>query len=214
MIKKLFAIALLLGCLSAFAETASAQDFLKMDDEGFIQLLLDQIRKGVQQEDTAKLFAPFAPEVLVKEGQIADRTELAVKCQNVFENSSTRATTLERPAFTRTDNPLQTSNFWDFDILDPHISINGDTALVDCGLVLWGASVERTSEEFVFVSPKRTVPVITSDRYSLWPSAHDPRSDKVPRNWQLVGFNNLLKFLENHGQMTPEIKGNSGEEKQ
>lgn len=214
MINRVFGIAMSIGIFCLSYQTASAQEFLKIDDQGFIQLLLDQIRKGVQQEDTAKLFAPFAQQVYDKEGLTVDRAELAARCQSVFENSSSRATTLERPTFTRTDNPLQTSNFWDFDILDPHISINGDTALVDCGLVLWGAVGGRTTSKFVFVSPKRTVPVITSDRYSLWPSAHDPRSDKVPRSWQLVRLDNLLEFLEKHGQMTPVSKGKPGEEQQ
>lgn len=43
-----------------------AQHFVRMTDQQWIELALDMIRKGIQQEDTTKVFMVFAPQVLVK----------------------------------------------------------------------------------------------------------------------------------------------------
>ncbi len=118
---------------------SSAQHFVKMSDEQRIELALDMVRKGVQQEDTTKVFMVFAPQVLVKGKKIEQKEALTKRLQAVFDNSSERKSAVggpERPLFPREDNPLRFSNFWDFDILDPGITIKGDSAIVDCELVL------------------------------------------------------------------------------
>ena len=158
--------------------------------------------------------------MIVRGQEAEDKALLSQRLQAVFDNGSERTISLPRPTFSREDHPLSTSDFWDFDILDPHISINGDTAIVSCELVLWGVTEKGTgnsgqvSETFVFVSPKRPVPVITSGRYGLWSRSQDHNDGMIPRSWKLVGFDNLLEFLEKHGRTTPGQKENTGEEGQ
>lgn len=185
---------------------SSAQHFVKMSDEQRIELALDMVRKGVQQEDTTKVFMVFAPQVLVKGKNTEQKGDLTERLQAVFDNSSERQLLLERPSFSREDNPLRFSNFWDFDILDPRITIKGDSAIVDCELVLWGAPSDgtsqgsggRVSERFVFISPPKVQPETIPEGSRRFPA---PPPDKTltgrPRAWQLVGYESLVAFLEN-----------------
>lgn len=220
MIRKLpvWAVFLAVSCL--VARFSTAQEFVKMNDEQFIELAVDLVRKGVQQEDTTKVFQVFAPEVIVRGQEAEDKALLSQRLQAVFDNGYERTMSLERPVFSRDDNPLSNSDFWDFDILDPHISINGDTAIVSCELVLWGVTEQGTgnsgqvSETFVFVSPKRPVPLITSDRYGLWSASPNRNDGMIPRSWKLMGFDSLLEFLEKHGGTTPGQREKTGEEGQ
>lgn len=72
---------------------------------------------------------------------------MTTELQAIFDNSSKRKLLLKKPSFPREDNPLHASNFWDFDILDPDIKIEGDSAIVDCELVLWGALPLKGSKQ-------------------------------------------------------------------
>ncbi len=220
MIRKVPLWAVMLAVSSLVVPFSIAQEFVKMNDEQFIELAVDLVRKGVQQEDTTKVFQVFAPEVTVRGQKAEDKALLSQRLQAVFDNGSERTISLPRPTFSREDHPLSTSDFWDFDILDPHISITGDTAIVSCELVLWGVTEKgagnsgQVSETFIFVSPKRPVPVITSDRYSLWSASPNRNDGMIPRSWKVVSFDNLIEFLEKHGRMTPVLKESMGEEKQ
>jgi|GEM_PF-991805 len=210
-----------------------AQHFVKMTDQQWVELALDMIRKGIQQQDTTKVFMVVAPEVMVKGKGIESKAILSRKLQTIFNNSYKRNNQLEKPSFPREDNPLHLSNFWDFDILDPQIKIvgdpaeggNGDSAVVDCELVLWGASAakgsdrtvgdparggsRRTKERFVFQTPlrqaqggeqSRTTPEVEkappSGDYRKWPAAPSGKKRiSSIRSWKLVSFENLLDFL-------------------
>lgn len=54
---------IVLTVISLSAGIVNAQHFINMTDELKIELALDWIRKGVQQQDTAKVFMPFAPQI-------------------------------------------------------------------------------------------------------------------------------------------------------
>jgi len=196
---------------------SSAQHFVKMSDQQRIELALDMIRKGVQQEDTTKVFMVFAPQVLVKGKNTEQKRDLTKRLQAVFDNSSERKSAvggLERPFFPREDNPLRFSNFWDFDILDPGITIKGDSAFVDCELVLWGAprnkaspsAGARTSERFVFISPPKVQPATIPEDSRRWPQAPSQKKFTSSRkSWRLVGYESLLEFLENQVKTNTEL---------
>ena len=211
MIRKLPVWAVFLAVSSLVVPFSIAQEFVKMTDEQFIELAVDLVRKGVQQEDTTKVFQVFAPEVTVRGQEAQDKALLSQRLQAVFDNGSERAISLPRPTFSREDHPLSTSDFWDFDILDPHISINGDTAIVSCELVLWGALGEagsatggiRVRERFTLVSPPRVEPETVSEEYGTWVgSPTDRSSESSSRGWVLVGCENLLDFLQSQGRMS------------
>jgi hypothetical protein len=202
-----------------------AQHFIKMTDEQRIQLALDMIRKGIQQQDTTKVFMVFGPQVWVKGKSTEVKENLTKTLQGIFDNSSKRKTQIEKPPFPRADNPLHFSNFWDFDILDPEIKIvedpagggKGDSAIVDCELVLWGAQAlkgsdqagTRVRERFIFKSPPKTeLPPLSGD-YHKWPASSSRKSQTVSiRSWQLIGFESLLEFL--NGEVNPSLKEKEG----
>ncbi len=139
---------------------ASAQAFVAMNDEQYIELALDMIRKGVQRQDTTRTLMYFADEVASADARMESRGQLTARLQNVFGAATSRTFTLQRPVSGRGENPLNSSGFWDFDIIEPIITINGDTALVDCELVLWAAPAaagqsgrgRRVKERFLFVA--------------------------------------------------------------
>ncbi|MFQ6002936.1 MAG: hypothetical protein ACE5KJ_04245, partial [Candidatus Zixiibacteriota bacterium] len=62
-----------------------AQHFIRMTDEQWIQLALDMIRKGVQQQDTTKIFMVVAPEVSVKGKGVKPKAALSIKLQTIFD---------------------------------------------------------------------------------------------------------------------------------
>jgi hypothetical protein len=178
---------------------AHGQDFLLMTDQQRIELALDKLRKGVQQEDTTRILMVLAANPSMKGAQSQSRQSLAVSFQTVFSQSSKRAALLPKPTLTGQNNRLQDSDFWDFDILRPVISISGDSAFVDCELVLWGASSAgvKTKERFLFVVPKSAREAPLPDGYRQWPaSPTGGKSVVYNRPWRLAGFQNLLDFLQ------------------
>jgi hypothetical protein len=220
-------IVLLLIFICILFTSSFAQHFLLMTDEQWIELALDMVRKGIQQQDTTKVFMVFASEVSVKGKSTEVKGNLTTNVQAIFDNSSKRKIQIEKPSFPREDNPLHSSNFWDFDILEPKIKIVGDSAIVDCELVLWGAPPEKGSdragrrikERFVFkVPPKIEQPPPSGDG-GRWPiglsgkhTLARPTSGKNQvssiRSWRLAGFENLLDFLNG------EIEGSHKQNKQ
>ena len=157
----------------------------------------------------------FAPQVLIKGKSTEVKGNLTSTLQAIFDNSSKRMLLIEKPSFPREDNPLHFSNFWDFDILDPKIKIEGDSAIVDCELVLWGAppvkgtdqAGRRTKERFIFkVLPKIEQPPLSGD-YHKWPTptSGKKRASSI-RSWKLVGFENLLDFLNGEVNLSPKEK--------
>ena len=207
-------LALILLCTSSWA-----QHLVSLTDRQWIELAIDMIRKGVQQEDTSKVFMVFAPEVFVKGEKKVVRGNLTRELQAIFDKSAERRLLVDKPTFARADNPLLFSDFWDFDILDPEIAIEGDSAEVDCELVLWGALPEplseqagrRSREKFVFVSPQKAQHEYPADGAARFPGSSKRRN----RGWQVAGFSTLLDFLANHGdtQMMQENEQGEGDEK-
>jgi hypothetical protein len=168
---------LLLLLLLLLFSFSPAQHFVVMTDEQWVELALDMIRKGVQQQDTTKILTVMAQEVSVNGKASQSRSDIAGTIQGIFDQAHQRKVDLQRPSFPRSDNPLHLSNFWDFDILDPKITIEGDSAVVECELVLWGSSTDqgtgqrgkRTEERFLF----RAASVETVTRQ--WPQQGSPK---------------------------------------
>jgi hypothetical protein len=206
--------ALLFLLLSLFiSSTSLAQHFVSMTDEQSIELALDMIRKGIQQQDTTKIMKVVSNEVLLKDGTIQLKSNLSRKFQNVFDNSHKRKIQLQKPAFPRADNPLHLSNFWDFDILDPNITIEGDSAVVECELVLWGASAaegskhvgKKARERLVFKTPPLEETPYDLDQSQIHYSSNLMKSDKkITRSWKLTKLEVILDFLHEEIALTAQ----------
>jgi hypothetical protein len=196
-----------------FFNLSFAQHFIQMTDEQRMELALDMIRKGIQQQDTTKVFMVFAPQISIKGKSTEVKGNLTMTLQGIFDNSSKRKIQIEKPAFPRQDNPLHSSNFWDFDILDPKIKIVEDSAIVDCELVLWGSAPangseqrgKRTKERFIFKVPPEVQQPVPPGEYREWPASGEKQVTRI-KSWQLVGFENLFDFLENYGETNTPTK--------
>jgi hypothetical protein len=221
MCRKAVIYLIILTILCFLFQISPAQQSIRMTDEQWIQLALDMIRKGIQQEDTAKVFKAFAPEIRVGVKNAETKKTLGDKLQAVFNDSTERLMFLEKPPLSGKDSPLRLSDFWDFDILNPRITIAGDTAIVDCELILWGAPPEsgsgragrRIKERFVFATPVRVEKDPPWCEYYKWPTPPSGKSRAGSmRAWQLTGFENLLNFLASHGKTndSPQEKTRAG----
>jgi len=180
-------------------QTIFAQYFIRMTDQQKIQLTLDMIRKGVQHQDTSKIAMVSAPSLNVKQNSFQVSGVLNKSFQDIFNSSSKRKLPLRKPKFKQI-NPLNFSNFWDFDILNLKIKVMKDSAIVDCELVLWGAESEpgskdtgrKTKEIFYFKSPARKQSSLSVQEEG---GTFNNRGKNPTRTWLLVGFENLLDFL-------------------
>lgn len=221
----LFKLAPLLFLLFfVFLNSPSAQHFVSMTDQQWVELALDMIRKGIQQQDTTKILRVVSPDVSVKSEGAQPGERLSLRLQSVFNDSRQRVNRLQRPAFPRGDNPLHLSNLWDFDILDPKIEIEGDSAVVECELVLWGATPAkgsdragigsasslqgRAKERFVFRTPSDVEKTPPSGDYRKWPASSSGKKQKTSlRSWKLIRFEKLLDFLHAETNLPPKEKG-------
>jgi hypothetical protein len=210
MLKNHFRIVIILSIILLFCfNSAYSQHFIKMNDQQWIELDVDMIRKGVQQQDTLKIAMVSAPSVLVKQQSSVVNGVLTKKFQDIFNNSSKRKLSLQKPLFNQT-SPLSSSNFWDFDIVNIKIKIMGDSAFADCELVLWGATPvpgsketgRRVQEKFIFKSPPRMLSV-SSDKDEGGMFAN--KGVKPNRTWQLVRFEKLLDFLKTTGIVSDSL---------
>lgn len=205
LIASLIFLLLLLLCF----QLTSAQEFIKMTDQQWIELSIDMIRKGIQQQDTAKILMVSAPKIQLKQQLVEMNGVLTKKFQNIFDNSGKRNLTLRKPLF-KQPSPLASSNFWDFDIVNLKVKMMGDSAIADCELVLWGAvpnpgSKEvgrRVYERFVFKTSTAT------------PSPPFPKGEggsfenkgaKTSRSYQLAGFESLMDFLKTAEEVTDSL---------
>lgn len=202
MLKNIFFLPVLLIVVFSSSQFVSAQHFTSFSDEHYIQLKLDLIRKGIQQEDTCKILMAFSSDVSSRDKYLITKESLAQRFQAILEKASERDIKLPRPYFPRSDSRLNTSNFWDFDIIDPKIKILGDNAIVDCELVLWGETGDnsqkglgrKVKERFVFKALSNTqITTIDPDSTGTFTS----KANKIKSSWQLVEFDSILDFLEN-----------------
>ncbi len=206
--------------LVLFTPIATAQHVQILSDQQWIELGIDLLRKGIQEEDTMKINMVLAPEVSVDGDKVVASAEITQRFQTLFDGGSNRTMRLAKPAFSRPDSPRHNSDFWDFDILDPKITISGDSAVVECELVLWGAPPDgvnrgpggKVSEKLIFIqAPPATsstgsqLPqlVETEDGTILtiesrpWPDApfkHDPKNSR--RAWKLTSVESVFPFCE------------------
>jgi len=163
-------------------------------------LEIDLIRKGIQQQDASKISKICFADVEIVGSSRMSRDNLQQQFEMLFANAGQRKTRLPQPEFVRDDCPLDGSHFWDFDILNVQIEIHGDSAFVECVLVLWGGESEpgqpgmgtRAVERFIFYS-ERARPFQTPDlsENGLFPKS----SESYARSWQLVSFEVLYDFL-------------------
>ncbi|MCD6249473.1 MAG: hypothetical protein J7J98_03980, partial [candidate division Zixibacteria bacterium] len=129
------------------------------------------------------------------------RAVLVRELQTMFDQGSEREMLLPKPNIPRSDSRLSSSHFWDFDILDPKIEIRGDSAIVDCELVLWAGPTSnlsrgrgvRVTERFVFVSPRveKSFPTGAGQFQTF-----DTKSNPSGTDWQLAELSGLLDLLE------------------
>jgi len=198
-------------------QLSEAQHFVRLTDEDRIQLSLDLIRKGIQQQDVDKALLAFGDEVTVKGKGTLSLEDIRQQLQTIFDNSGVREIFIPKPTFPRPDSRLATSNFWDFDILKPQITIIEDSAFVDCQLVLWGGEPSKqggkpgrkSNERFIFFSPPAVPEQPPSEDYILYEGS----SGRGSRSWRPVGFENLLDFLGSYGKIESESKENTSGER-
>jgi hypothetical protein len=195
------AVILTVGMLF-FCSQIEAQKFLSMTDQKWIEMSIDQIRKGIQQEDTARVLAPLAAQLVVGEKVAQTREAVASRFQTLFDRVPARKSSLATPTYSQTDNPYRGSAYWDFDILDPQITIRGDSAFVDCELVFWGAKPAksdgrhglRAREQLIFIAPSQIKDIPAGEEYGTF----EPPAKPPARAWRLADLGGLLEFLESH----------------
>lgn len=177
-----------------------AQDFVRLSDKDCIELSLDMIRKGIQQEDAEK--------VLLVSGMIlrtSDKSELTAQqmqseLESIFANAHKSKRLIPCPDLPREDIPLSNSAFWDFDIVDPDISIEKNSAIVTCTLVFWHhkspENALRVSERMIFISQASPDEPVNND-ITRWSDDQKANKSKIPSNrqWELAGFDTLLTHL-------------------
>lgn len=223
MVKKVLALVAFFATIGVLEESSKAQHYARIDDRLGIELTLDMIRKGVQEQDTGKVFITFSPVANLKGGEQTTRAQLAARLQTVFDNSARRQLQLERPFYPEEYERLRSSNFWDFDIAEPKITISGDSAFVDCELVLWGAAPEpnsqrhgrRVRERFIFFSPPKKLMTMLPDGTQQFPESGGKKIGSQ-RAWQLVAFEQFIEFLEsqvNTKRETSDVAKREGEGK-
>lgn len=206
MFKKTISILIGTCIILMIAEFSQGQSFNKVSDKQQIEFALDMIRKGVQQSDTAKVIKIFGQNLKINGGDL-ERETASLNLQSIFDNSSERTMLLTKTRSAKLRNPVRQTNLWDFDILNPKILIRGDTAFVDCELVLWGApsvsSLQKgrhIKETFIFVSPPDLREVPTGDGNHEWGNNRSKiRAKQLPRGWELASCDKLFDFLSNIG---------------
>lgn len=168
MYKKIVIVCWLLALLPLLLTSPTpAQHFVRLTEEGHIQLALDYFIKAVQKTDTATVLAWLGTETVVK-GTTVDP---GPQFRSIFERAGQRQTRMARPP------GAENRTFWDLEIthLDIKFAQDSTQAFVNCKLRLWAAkteepkTVKETPETFKF--------------------------NKTTKGWKLAGFDNLLDFL-------------------
>lgn len=185
-----------------FACSVSSQQLIDLTDQEKISLAIDYLRKGIQQEDTIKILKACGQEIIDSENKILSAAELTATFGKLFNSSSERKSKEKKPSFGKASSRLANSAFWDFDILDPEIKISGDTATVECKLVLWGArgndgkAGKQVQDKLVFVL---SIPEIRhpakSEEYMINPKLKDGGKQLGFRTWRLVKPGSIIEFL-------------------
>ncbi len=219
-----FTLASVIVIFTLSFESAPAQHVQILSDQQWIELGIDLLRKGIQEEDTMKINMALAPDVSVNGEKGVASSQIVQKFQMIFSGSSDRTMRLARPTFSRSDSPRHNSDFWDFDILGPKRTITGDTAVVECEIVLWAAPPDginrgpgrKVKERLVFVSPLphdlKNAAVSTENK--PWPNGpfeHNPENSR--KSWKLSKFEKIFQFLETGVRTEQSSKTRPQEEK-
>jgi len=184
--KKIFSISVLLTIIFLLIQGRQifSQSFIQLSDKDKIELAIDHIRKGIQQQKAYKILEVAQESVKVKE-RLLNKDELKSSLENLFSTSNKRIFYQQKPP-----NSIL-KNFWDFDISDIHLNISGDNCIVNCNLYLWAAKPDK----------KDTSQIVgrrISERMVF---------KKMEKVWVLTEVNNLLEFLEKIGEIqVPETK--------
>ena len=193
---------LCIGIVLVVVQPAHAQYIATLSDEDCVGLSVDMIRQGVQHEDTARIMRVMGADVRVIGKEVMKHDSIAQNLKQIFANSSKRPKVEGDRAIIRTDAKYTNSDLLDFDILYPSISVSGDSAIVECELVLW----EAETGDFTKAGSHVT------DRLVFW-SPYEGKTELTasndPLRWRLVACNHLFNFLANYGVMTDEA--DSGE---
>lgn len=179
-------------------QSSHAQYSANLSDKDCVGFSIDLIRKGIQQEDTAIVMRVLGANISIQGEKAKAKTLVAQNLDQIFVNSSKRIMVEGDRALPKPRNRRNDSNLWDFDILSPQITIDGDSAIVECELVLWQTDlVDRTktgskvTERLVFWSPFKGQPEKTASN--------------SPFRWKLIKCDNLFDFLSNYGVMSEAI---------
>jgi len=183
-------------------QMVQAQYLLKLSDEDCVSLSLDMIRKGIQRQSVGSVMRVIGPSVLVQGADRESDSRVAQILDEVFANSSSRDRVEGEKALPRSVKAME-SDLWDFDILSAEVTVNSDSAVVECELVLWeaiptGSSKvgSKTFERFVFWSPFENQPSMTESNN--------------PHRWKLVGCDNLFEFLTSYGKKIDQMDDGGG----
>lgn len=172
------------GIILMSSHISQAQYILNLSEEDYVELSLDMIRKGIQQEDTDKVKRVMGENVSVKGNIITADDIITQNLSQVFTNSS-MYTDVGQGKIT----PSFESYFRFFDIRSSEITINGDTAVVNCELVFWKNNLaespnseKKIAERFVFWSP--------------FHGQHEKTASNSPFRWELIECSSIFDFLQ------------------
>ena len=168
MLKRVLKISWVLALILILLGVNTQAQILSLTDENVIGLTLDCLKKAIQKTDTLRVFEILGTQISIK-GEITDPRS---QVRSIFEQAGNRKTVISPPP------GIESRKFWDFDlgVTDLTINTKEGSAQAKCQLKLWAAqtdtprTIKKTSEVFRF--------------------------EKIGKGWRLVGFDNLLDFLE------------------
>ena len=194
----LVVLVVLSGSATALGENGTGgvvQNFLNLTEKDCVELSLDMIRKGIQGGDIDRVMSAIGESILIEDAKSKNAHEIAVDLEAILANSSKRTTVAPAKAIMRHDSGTGGSFLADFDILSPKITVQGDSAFVECELVLWDAipdAAGRTGSR-------------TTEQLVLWSAAEGQPESVASRNpyrWRLVKCNRLFEFLTYYGSQS------------
>ncbi len=144
---------------------------MRIGDSDAVSFRLDQLRRIVMDGHSASIEDIMAADCRTG-GIDRAKSDAAALIDSAFASVSKRATTLPRPS------TIPFNGFWDFDIQDANITINGDSAFVSCRLIL---HAQKTSD---------------GSEYSMTDRLLFVREEL---GWKLAECSNLFKFLIESG---------------
>jgi len=150
---------------------ASGQGLMRIGDSEAVSFRLDQLRTIVMNGHSASIEDIMATDFRIGCANHA-KSDATVLFDSAFASNSKRTTAFSQPA------TIQFDGFWDFDIQNVNITIDGDSAYVDCRLIL---HAQETNDRSEYAAIDHLLFV------------------KSEFGWKLSGCNNLFDFLIESG---------------